>query len=252
MTALLLSVALGANPETEVYRTQSGDMLFVCTSEPKLKILTIKRTEYETKTEMVSTCGMGCCLVPRTTRVPHVIGEDREIYVNAPTPLALADEALRAAGVTSTDLVYDLGCGDGRICALAARAYGARVVGLDIDPDAVKLSRANVRRNGVSDRVLIHQMDAGVCGYEATVVYAYSTPDELKRFEKQIRQSKTVRAAISYGKPWPTAKGRQVGDFWIWSPEPKEKAAQTADFQPNYQPSYRSTPTIRLRGRCFG
>src|SRR5512146_108847 len=66
-------------------------------------------------------------------RVPDVI------YV--PTPQAVVDAMLKLANVTKDDVVYDLGCGDGRIVVTAARKYGARGVGVDLDPERIKESR---------------------------------------------------------------------------------------------------------------
>ena len=71
----------------------------------------------------------------------------------APTPHAVADAMLQLAGVSAADVVYDLGSGDGRIPIIAAQKYGARGVGIEIDPRLVALSRDVAREGGVADRV---------------------------------------------------------------------------------------------------
>ena len=91
-----------------------------------------------------------------------------------PTPQEVVDRMLELAEVTTTDVVYDLGSGDGRIPITAAKRYGARGVGIDFDPQRIAESNANARREGVTDRVefiLGDALQADVS--EATVVTLY-------------------------------------------------------------------------------
>jgi SAM-dependent methyltransferase len=91
-----------------------------------------------------------------------------------PTPQDVVDRMLELAGVSENDVVYDLGCGDGRIVITAAERYGARGVGIDIDPQRVAESRANAERAGVSHLVEFIQQDAlQVDVSDATVVTLY-------------------------------------------------------------------------------
>jgi predicted RNA methylase len=76
-----------------------------------------------------------------TNRTPDVI------YV--PTPQAVVDKMLEMAEVKKGDVVYDLGCGDGRIVVTAAKKYGVKAIGFDIDPQRVKEALENVRSNKV-------------------------------------------------------------------------------------------------------
>ena len=66
-----------------------------------------------------------------------------------PTPQNVVDEMLKLANVGPGDVVYDLGCGDGRVVITAAKEYGVRAVGIDIDPVRIKESRENARKAGV-------------------------------------------------------------------------------------------------------
>ncbi len=75
-----------------------------------------------------------------------------DIYF-APTPPAVAEAMLKLARVNADDVVYDLGSGDGRIVILAAQRYGARAVGIELEPHLIEASRAAAIREGVSDRV---------------------------------------------------------------------------------------------------
>src|SRR5690349_10675068 len=85
------------------------------------------------------------------TRRPDVI------YV--PTPEAVVEAMLQVANVGKNDIVYDLGCGDGRIPVTAAKKYGATGVGIDIDPQRIKEAKENVAKNNVGDKVTIVQGD---------------------------------------------------------------------------------------------
>jgi SAM-dependent methyltransferase len=76
------------------------------------------------------------------------------------TPQEVVDRMLQLAEVTKKDVVYDLGSGDGRLVITAAKRYGARGVGIDIDPALVARSRANARKEGVEALVEFRQQDA--------------------------------------------------------------------------------------------
>ena len=84
---------------------------------------------------------VGACAQPKP-KTPDVE------YV--PTPQNVVVEMLQLLAVKPTDIVYDLGCGDGRVVITAAKRYKARGVGIDIDPQRIKESRANARRAGVA------------------------------------------------------------------------------------------------------
>lgn len=91
-----------------------------------------------------------------------------------PTPYPVVDEMLRLANISSKDIVYDLGCGDGRTVIMAAKKYGARGVGIDIDPQRIQESIANAKKEGVSDKVKFLQQDLFQSDFhEATAVMLY-------------------------------------------------------------------------------
>jgi SAM-dependent methyltransferase len=101
-----------------------------------------------------------------------------------PTPQPVVIEMLKMAGVNKNDVVYDLGCGDGRIVITAAKVFGARGVGVDIDPFNIKYSKERARKEGVTDRVKFIEGDFFQTKLnEATVVALYLTPD----LNKQLR-----------------------------------------------------------------
>src|ERR1700746_880847 len=82
----------------------------------------------------------------------------QDIHFAAP-PMPVADAMLRLARVTPRDVVYDLGSGDGRIVILAAQKYGARAVGIEIDPELVERSRQVARDGEVTARATFLQAD---------------------------------------------------------------------------------------------
>ena len=99
-------------------------------------------------------------------------GQSLAPYV--PTPQEVVDRMLELAEVTADDVVYDLGSGDGRIPITAAKTYGARGVGVDIDPERVAEANANARREGVTDLVTFILGDAMATDVsDATVVTLY-------------------------------------------------------------------------------
>lgn len=105
---------------------------------------------------------------PQGLRQPDVI------YV--PTRQAVVDAMLKVANVKAGDVVYDLGCGDGRIVVSAAK-LGARGIGIDIDPQRIKEANENVARNGVGDRVKILNQDLFTTDIsDASVVALYLLP----------------------------------------------------------------------------
>jgi SAM-dependent methyltransferase len=91
-----------------------------------------------------------------------------------PTPQEVVDRMLKLAGVSKADIVYDLGCGDGRIPITAAKRFGARGVGVDIDPQRIAEANANAKKEGVTGLVTFHLQDAMTVDVSnATVVTLY-------------------------------------------------------------------------------
>jgi SAM-dependent methyltransferase len=106
------------------------------------------------------------------------VGQEGKDVVWVPTTNELLAIMLKTAKVNSTDLVYDLGSGDGRIAIAAAKDFGARAVGIEFNPEMAKLAQRNVDRSGVADRVKIINGDIFVENFSnATVVTMYLLPE---------------------------------------------------------------------------
>ena len=153
---------------------------------------------------------------PPPTRTPDVI------YV--PTPDAVVEAMLKVAKVTSKDVVYDLGCGDGRIVVAAAKQFGARGVGIDIDPKRIEEARAKVSAAGVGERVTILHADLFETDISAaSVVTLYLLPSlNVKLMPKLMKELKPgtriVSHAFDMGDDWAPeqeldVEGRKVY-FW--------------------------------------
>lgn len=164
-----------------------------------------------------------------------------------PTPPQVVEAMLKLAGVGSNDVVYDLGCGDGRIVVMAAQKFGARGVGIDINPVRIKEAEENARQAGVEKRVRFIEknlFDADV--REATVVTMYLLPDVNRRMRPiLLRQLKTGSRIVSHAfdmDDWPpdekiNADGRTV---YLWRVTEKAKreygeAAASVDGEWSYR-----------------
>jgi SAM-dependent methyltransferase len=132
-----------------------------------------------------------------------------------PSPPDVVDRMLEVAAVTKADVVYDLGCGDGRIPIAAAKKYGARGVGLDIDPKRIEESRANAKAAGVEHLVQFRVEDVlNADVSEATVVTLYLLSSSNMKLRPmltgQLRPgSRIVSHAFSMGPTWPADKVEQ-------------------------------------------
>jgi SAM-dependent methyltransferase len=117
-------------------------------------------------------------------------GEDREPDARfVPTPQDVVEKMLELAKVKKTDVVYDLGCGDGRIVVTAAKKYGCKAVGFDIDPARVKDSLANVRKNKVEKLVTIQKKDLFTLDLsKANVVTLYLLPELNVKLIPQLKK----------------------------------------------------------------
>ena len=147
--------------------------------------------------------------VAQTARKPDVA------YV--PTTTEAVEAMLKLADVTSSDTVYDLGCGDGRIVIAAAKLRGARGIGIDIDPVRVVESRANAKKAGVEKRVRFEENDVFEADiHDATVVTLFLLPElNVKLLPKLLRDlrpgTRIVSNTFDMGD-WQPAKEVIVGN----------------------------------------
>ena len=133
------------------------------------------------------------------------------------TPMEVVAKMLEMAEMDSDDIVYDIGCGDGRIVIMAAQKYGARGVGIDIDPQRIEEAEQNAAEAGVEHLLRFYLGDATKMNFsEATVVALYLLPEsnEILRpmFEEQLEPG-TVLVTHNYRIPgW---KEKEVDAFYM-------------------------------------
>ena len=161
-------------------------------------------------------CGLlavALCVLPLAAQDQEKI-ECRIIYV--PTDQAVVEKMLDMAQVTKKDVVYDLGCGDGRIVCTAAKKYGAKGVGVDIDPARIKDSKETMKKFGVTaDQVDIRQGDAlKVKDLDrATVIMFYMLPEFMEKLEPQVKKLRPGTRLVAHDYPFPNMEPDQVVEF---------------------------------------
>ena len=168
----------------------------------------------------------GACISQETkpaSRTPDVI------YV--PTPPEVVEEMLRLAKVKKGDVLYDLGSGDGRIPVAAAKKYGIRAVGIDIDPERISEANANARNAGVEKLVRFRNEDLFKADFkEATVVTLYLLPElNVKLRPRLLAELKPGTRVVSHQFDMGTWKpdkkvelsaGRTI---YLWTIPPRQK-----------------------------
>lgn len=151
---------------------------------------------------------------PRELDVPYV-----------PTRANIVEEMLRLAEVKPADVVYDLGCGDGRIVIMAAEKFGARGVGVDIDPKRIEEARANASRAGVADRAEFRLGDLFNADIRAaTVVTLYLLPEVNMRLKPRLLSelrpgTRVVSHDFSMGDDWPPERTLRLASdtIFLWT-----------------------------------
>ena len=155
--------------------------------------------------------GIAALLVAACTMLPSPGVKLDAPYVS--TPYEVVDEMLRLAKVGPGDLLYDLGCGDGRIVISAAQRFGTRGVGIDIDPRRVADATAAARSAGVADRVRFVQQDLFETDFsDASVVTLYLFAELNARLKPKLLALKPGTRIVSH-------------DFGIgdWAPDRVER-----------------------------
>lgn len=117
-----------------------------------------------------------------------------------PTPQKVVDGMLDLAKVTKGDVVYDLGCGDGRIVVTAAKKYGATGIGVDLNPERIREANENAREAGVEEKVTFHEGDLFDFDFsEASVLTLYLLPDvNLQLMPKILSEMKPGSRVVSH------------------------------------------------------
>ncbi|MEL7476357.1 MAG: methyltransferase domain-containing protein [Cyanobacteria bacterium J06555_12] len=135
------------------------------------------------------------------------------------------DAMLKLANVTSEDVVYDLGCGDGRIVLAAAAQYGASGVGIDIDPECIKTARDRAKSSGLQQLVTFKQQDLLTVNLSAaTVVTLYLLPESNLKLKDKLRSQLNPGTRI-------LSHSFHMGD---WPPDAISEASDAINTYPVY------------------
>src|SRR5918992_4115874 len=134
---------------------------------------------------------LACAVVCAALAAACAFAQQAEVKKDVPyvpTPQNVVDEMLKLANVTKGDVVYDLGCGDGRLVITAVKNFGAkRGFGVDIDPERISESNANAKTAGVTDRVSFAVQDLFQTDLkDATVVTLYLLPEVNMRLRPKL------------------------------------------------------------------
>ena len=138
-----------------------------------------------------------------------------------PSPQSVVDAMLELAHVTAKDVVYDLGSGDGRIPITAAQRYGARGVGIEIEPRLIAEARENAAKAGVSDRVWFVNDDLFASDIRAaTVVTLFLLPrlnqELMPKLKRELRPgTRIVSHQFDMGPEWPPERSQDVSGLMI-------------------------------------
>jgi SAM-dependent methyltransferase len=150
------------------------------------------------------------------------LGQDGKDVIWMPTGNDLVNLMLKTAKVGPSDLVYDLGAGDGKIAIAAAKNFGARAVGIEFNPEMAALAQRNAKRAGVGDRVTIINGDIFKEDFsKATVVTLYLLPDLNLRLRPTILKMKPGTRVVSHAftmGDWEPDQELDVGSrgfYWV-------------------------------------
>jgi Mycolic acid cyclopropane synthetase len=147
--------------------------------------------------------------------------EGKKIVPYVPTPQEVVERMLELAGVKKGDVVYDLGSGDGRIVVTAAKKYGVKAIGFEIDPERIKESKENIKKAGVGNLVEIRQQDIRTVDLsQASVLTMYLLPEVNLMIRPNIwKQMKPGSRVVSHDfdmGDWKPLKTENIKDSSSW------------------------------------
>jgi SAM-dependent methyltransferase len=157
-----------------------------------------------------------------TALTPQLLhAQEGKIVPYVPTPQEVVDRMLELAQVKSGDVVYDLGSGDGRIVVTAAKKYGVKAIGFEIDPERIKESAENIKKAGVGNLVEIRQQDIRTVDLSpASVLTMYLLPEVNLMIRPHIwNQMKPGSRVVSHDfdmGDWKPLKAESFKDGSSW------------------------------------
>jgi SAM-dependent methyltransferase len=172
---------------------------------------------------------------PFVKNLQRAQAQEGKIVPYVPTPQEVVDRMLELAQVKKGDVVYDLGSGDGRIVISAAKKYGVKAIGFEIDPERIKESQENIKKAGVGHLVEIRQQDIRTVDLSpASVLTMYLLPEVNLMIRPNIwKQMKPGSRVVSHDfnmgdwKPLKTVSIKDGSDWehtlYLWHVEARKK-----------------------------
>ncbi|RZA33071.1 MAG: class I SAM-dependent methyltransferase [Lysobacteraceae bacterium] len=178
----------------------------------------------------------GSILLPTRSALAQEVEPARLDVPYVPTPQEVVDRMLEMGKVGKNDVLYDLGCGDGRIVVTAAKARGARGTGIDLNPVRIAEAKENAKNAGVADRVNFKVGDLFQSDVSpATVVTLYLLPSVNVKLRPRLWQqlkvgTRVVSHAFDMGPDWPPEKKDEVDGrtIYFWTISEANKRALKA------------------------
>jgi precorrin-6B methylase 2 len=148
--------------------------------------------------------------------------QSKQIVPFVPTPQEVVEKMLVLAQIKKGDILYDLGSGDGRIVITAAKNYGVKAVGFEIDPELIKKSRANIRKAGLEHLAEIRAQDILTVDLSpASVVTMYLLPSVNMTLRPKVwRELKPGARVVSH-----------AFDMGDWEPDKTERVKDSAGYE---------------------
>lgn len=178
---------------------------------------------------LLAACQFAAASEPEPTKLKRKL----DVWYVA-TPQEVVDRMLYEAKIRATDVVYDLGCGDGRMVISAAKQFGTRGVGVDLDPARIREARANAKAQGVEQLVTFRVGDMFETDLrEATVVMLYLLPELNRRLKPKLFAelrpgARVVSHDFDMGKDWPADRSVNLGadGIYMWVMPPLAERAE--------------------------
>lgn len=168
---------------------------------------------------------------PIVSPAPALAKEPDVIYV--PTPQVVVDKMLEMAELKPGEVIYDLGCGDGRILVTAAKKYGVKAYGFDIDPQRIKECLENIKTNKVEHLVTIRQADIFTLDLRpANVVTLYLLPELNVRLMPQLTRLRPGSRILSHDFDMHGAKPAAVHEMKV---KEEEEDGEDAELYAEYE-----------------
>ena len=203
-------------------------------TRPKGNLVKLSKSALGWSLALLAVCAVLQAEVPREEKRPAAIAQRSPDVIYVPTPPAVIEAMLWLAEVDKGDVLYDLGSGDGRIPITAARLYGVRAVGIDINPERIKEANANSREAGTTALVSFRSEDLFEANIaESTVVTLYlleSLNQKLRpKLLRELRRTRIVSHTFGMGD-WAPEKRIDVGNrsVYLWRVPEKTANADAA------------------------